>query len=320
LTSAYLYHGQIMPILLSDFVRNILDLYRSLGRRPLTVQKMTQVLGELEELLGPKATTADLTTSEIARWRAQACAGRAPGTVVGLLSYIRAACSYAVGEGFLERMPNFAKLRPKLPKNRVGPHQSLAELITLLDCLHARARTGGWKGRRDQAAFATAIYTGLRRDELLFLRRDDLDLPGGIIRVVPLADRELKTAESAQPVPIPPGLRPILEGYLPDAGDVHLFPGVNGKGAWHGGRVDSRPIAFLRRAGEACGVHGLSWQSLRRSWATHAESAWGLSDPQIQRVLRHTSPLISRVHYRAADIANLREIGGKVSFTRKDTP
>jgi integrase len=308
------------PIPLADFVRDVLELYRSLGRRPLTVEKMAQVLGELEGFLGPGASTADLTTSAIAAWRALACRGRAPGTVVGLLSYLRAACNYAVGEGWMERTPNWKKLRPKMPRHQVGPHQSLEQLRTLLAHLAARAHTGGWKDRRDQAAFATAIYTGLRRDELLFLRVADLDFGASIIRVVPLGDRGLKTTESAQPVPIAPGLLPILASYAPDAGPVHLFPGVKGKGAWHGGREASRPIAFLRRAGEACGVPGLSWQSLRRSWATHAESAWGLSDPQIQRVLRHTSPRTSRVYYRAADLANLREIGDRISFTRKDNP
>ena len=184
----------------------------------------------------------------------------------------------------------------------------------MLDHLESRSGSGQWRDRRLRAAASVAAYTGLRRDELLFLRLEDIDLSGGLIRVVPTGERGLKTRDSAQPVPIPPELAPILERRIPDSGPGWLLPGVRRESAWHGGQVGKRPIDDLRRAGDAVGIRELSWQSLRRSWATHAESAWCLTDPQIQRVLRHTSPLTSRRHYPAADADNLRAIGSRVSY------
>ena len=57
---------------------------------------------------------------------------------------------------------------------------------------------------------------------------------------------------------------------------------------------------------------GVTFQLLRHSWATHAESLWGLSEPLIQRMLRHTTERTQR-HYRHADLDNLRR-GEGISF------
>jgi integrase len=77
-----------------------------------------------------------------------------------------------------------------------------------------------------------------------------------------------------------------------------------------------RPLDRLARAGEAVGIQGLTFQSLRHSWATHAESNWQLRDALIQRCLRHTTPMTSK-HYKHADLVNLvaavRHIGYRPS-------
>jgi integrase len=57
---------------------------------------------------------------------------------------------------------------------------------------------------KDRAAWATAIYAGLRRGELMALRREDVDLAAGIIRVERGWDQEVGevgagTAEGADP-------------------------------------------------------------------------------------------------------------------------
>jgi integrase len=276
---------------------------------------MTQALGELVEVMGPSATTADLTTEAISLWKAAMCPLRAYGTTVGLLSYLRAACSYAADEGWMDRVPRWKRLRPKrIMPPAIGPHLSLIESAALLGHLASRSRSGEWACRRLESAAAIALYCGLRRDELLFLRIRDVDLEAGIISIVPVDARDLKTAASAQPVGIPPELSPILRSFIPDTGPDWMHPGLKRESAWHGGRPGHRPVDDLRRAAAAAGIPHADWQTLRRTWATHAEQRWGLTDPQIQRVLRHTSPLTSRLHYRAADVANLRDIASRVSY------
>src|SRR5262249_48814096 len=69
----------------------------------------------------------------------------------------------------------------------------------------------------------------------------------------------------------------------------------------------------VRRLGVRCGIEAMTLLSLRHSWATHAESAWGLSELQIQRVLRHTNTRTQK-RYRHADLANLCVALGAVSF------
>ena len=83
------------------FARDVEGVYTDLGRRPLTLCKLAQILRELaalEDSNGQKMirSAADLTTRVIARWRALYDPVRSPVTQAGLLSYIRAIANYAV--------------------------------------------------------------------------------------------------------------------------------------------------------------------------------------------------------------------------------
>ena len=63
------------------------------------------------------------------------------------------------------------------------------------------------------APTATIAYTGLRRDEALTLKAEDVSLATGLLAVSDRTRR--KTAISAAPVPIPPELAQILATWLP---------------------------------------------------------------------------------------------------------
>jgi integrase len=74
---------------------------------------------------------------------------------------------------------------------------------------------------KDRALWATAIYAGLRRGELLALRREDIDLAAGVIHVRRGWDAEVgevtpKSAQGRRKVPIPAALRDRLLEYLMD--------------------------------------------------------------------------------------------------------
>jgi integrase len=302
------------PIPMLELRAHVLSLYSLTGRKPATIGRIDQMFTELAGALGRSATTEALTTAGMMVWLGLYAPLRSPETTIGHLSNLRTICAMALEEGWIERVPAWKRLRPRRRRLTEKRHHSRHELATLLDYLRERAQLGTHVSRRLQAAVAIAIYCGLRRDELLFLRLADVDLAAGIVWVVPHAERGLKTDGAERPVPIPPELAEILAGYLPHAGPVYLFTGIRRGRPWHGGRVGHRPVDELRGACVACGIAPGTWQWLRRAWATHAESAWFLNDGAIERVMGHTSPKTSKVWYRNWDLDNLRAIGKRITY------
>lgn len=304
----------IQSVQLAEFRERITRVYRQLAKSASTIQKFDQLLRELEE--SGVETTTGIDTEAVARWRADHCSDRAPHTIAGHISVIRSAVSYAIGEGFAERAPNWRLLKPKIPLDVDGHHLPWAEVVKLLTHLEGRTKAPGeWWDRRLYALVATIAYTGIRRDEGLFLRIQDLDPGRGVIWLRDIPERPLKTVGSGLPVPMPPELAKILAAWVPLVGPGEwLWPGVRRAKVWHLGGPGRRPIDALQSAAVDAQVHGeVTWQILRHSWATHAETLWGLSDAQIQRVLRHTKPTTS-ARYRHADVANLAKLGRKISF------
>lgn len=309
------------PIPLRDLRSFILALYHATQKSPATIGKIRQMLDELEHALGTDATTFDLSTAGITSWMALYGPRRNAQTLTGQLSNLRTIASIAAEEGWLEQPPSWKRLRPKLPAPPLedSGYWSLAEVSALLGYLQARVlHFGDWKSRRLFVAVAVALYGGLRRNELLFLPLADVDLLTGLIWVVPHQDRGLKSSTTARAVPIAPELSTILADWIPHAGPTYLFPGAKKRNAWHGGKVGCRPSDELQRACLAAKIPPGTWQWARRTWATHAELAWLLSDPAIERVLGHTpgkTPgATSKRWYRKRDLGNLRAIGQRITY------
>jgi integrase len=207
------------------------------------------------------------------------------------------------------------------PKGWVGPpkprqHHSMEEIARVL-ALMARdveRKTGWaqWRARRLQALASVVAYTGMRKMEAIGLMVEDILLDERLILIVPRDGNRLKTVKSAQPVPIPEALAPILADWLPRTGCVWAFPNSMHTNPWVGGSPGYKPLDRMRRLGKRAGVDDFTFLSLRHSWATHAEY-WGLSDTMIQRVLRHTS-VRTQGHYRHADSANIRAATRGIDF------
>lgn len=302
------------PIPYAQFTAEVLDLYRPPLRAAATRRRMAQLLSLLGEL-GPQ-TTADLTTGLLCRYVARRAEVVCTNSLAGELSYLAAACSHAVAEGWLDRSPFESKrlrLRDEPPADKQW--HPIADVRRVLRHLKGRAKRG-WLDHRLYALACTVAYTGMRRNEALCLMVADVDLKAGLILIESRRHNRLKTAASAAPVPIPPELAEVLRGWLRVVDSDWLFPARHKQGPWLGGNSTARACDQLKAAGKACGVEGLTLRSLRHSWATHAEGPWRLGEGQIQRVLRHTRPMTSR-RYRHADAANLRAIGRRVSILGK---
>jgi integrase len=324
------------PIKFDRFVDELLALYEYPLRAKGTRDKLKFTLKILAGLLGPDGTTAGLDPALVARFLASRPPGESPHTTKGLLANVRSACSYAKSQGYARSSPfDFRKCRSWL---RVGQpigkkHHSQADILRVLNLLASEIEgsTGWarWRARRLYALVATVAYTGLRRDEALRLHADDVDFGVRMILLVERS-RRMKTESSAQPVPMPAALIPILENWLAYRMDVpegrlqspsdcpFLFPGVTRKNAWTGGPPGHRPIDQVKAAGERAGVQGFTFLSLRHSYATHAES-WGLSPAMIQRVLRHTT-MKTQNHYRHADVDNMRAAVDGIGFGTPPPP
>src|SRR5262249_15515260 len=121
-----------------QFSAQLLRLYRDLDRRRGTILKLGLVLRELGKL--PRedgsalvVSTADLTTVNIARWRAVYGRSRAPATVACLLSYIRAISAFAHREGMLDREPNWRLLWPRgWRQKKFSSHMPWADVSALI--------------------------------------------------------------------------------------------------------------------------------------------------------------------------------------------
>jgi integrase len=323
------------PIPFADFVAELLALYVPPLRSRNTWLKMRQTLAIVADLLGDDATTDGLTPQMVALFIESRPEAESPRTTHALLAYLRVSCTYAKSQGYIRTSPfDFRKVW--LRKGRPEPHQhhTRDEIRRVLELLESEALGGEgwarWRARRLHAMAALFAFTGLRRNEGLYLHAADVDLEGRMIHLVERRERRLKTEASAQPVPIPPPLAPILADWLSHrldgesspgessqydggpAGCPYLFPGVARKGPWTGGPRGHQPVHQLQAAGERAGVQRLTFLSLRHTFAT-LSPGWGLSELQIQRVLRHTS-LSTQEYYRHADLDGMRDSVARIDF------
>lgn len=195
------------------FTAELLALYEPPLRSKATAVKMARVLNMAAE--AGAETTADLTPALVARFVAARPASESPNTTHTLLGYLRTACNHAAAEGYLKASPfdrrnNWVRrVTPKVP--RVHSMAEIARVLALAerDCDrkagHAQsAGWASWRARRLHALLAVVAYTGLRRNEALFLRVDDVLLDEQMLLIRSSRSRRTKTEDMHNPCPCPP--------------------------------------------------------------------------------------------------------------------
>lgn len=301
------------------------EIYQEPFHRPGTWRRHKYVLAMLEQYAErPGAITVD-TIAALAR--DLLASGHVPAGVNSILRTARAQCYHFEDFDLLPASP-FATRRGRRcrlfvhepkgdPTLASARHHSIADMRTLFalaDAEHAAAvgmqerfRTG-----RRRALLYLVAHCGLRKLEALRLRWQHVDTARGVIWVTE-TDGELKTAGSAGPVPLPNALAAVLEQWRPLSSGVFVFCQWRTDKPWTEGATKYRPTNDLAELGRRAGVNGLTLKSLRKTWATHAESAWGLSNDQARRVLRHTTEATGD-YYRQADVDNLRAMAGRIDY------
>jgi integrase len=158
-----------------------------------------------------------------------------------------------------------------------------------------------------------AAWCGLRRGEVIGLKRPDVDLQAGTVWVrwnrvelleSPEAfDAEPKTDAGKRPVSVPPHVLPYLAEHMEQwAGLERVFVGRNGNPM----RGDAIRQAFTR-ARELVGMPGFRFHDLRHTGQTLA-AATGATTKDLMRRLGHASPAAANrylhtVEGRDAEIA-----------------
>ena len=209
------------------------------------------------------------------------------------------------------------------------------EVPLLLARLHPRWRP----------LFATAIWTGMRKGELLGLRKSDVDLETGTITIRRSYDADTTKGGHADVIPIANPLKPFLRQALLASRSVYVFPAEDGS-------MRPRDTALqdvLRRALARAGLVNGYEHSCRRCKARraphvehHADDAtrycpvcrmklWpkpvhrrlrfhdlrgttatllargGAPLVVAQRILRHSDPRLTANVYSRVDLGDLRE-------------
>jgi integrase/recombinase XerC len=134
---------------------------------------------------------------------------------------VRCFFNWLVDAEYLERSPFRGMRNVRLPQRIVQPF-SADELMRLLAACGADSAIG----MRDRPMVLTLLDTGVRCSELVQLHLDDLDLPGGRIRVLHGKGNKQRV------VPVAGTCRAVLERYLQVRGEAPgpLFLAATGHG------------------------------------------------------------------------------------------
>lgn len=302
----------------SQAIGDMEAIYTLPGKAPATWAAYRQALGLLTQHAETPSQVGVQTISKILR---EYATNRAPATVNKLVRHLEAALGKLCKLKYCPTNPfeiDSFQVRDDV-EEETNRHHSVIELRQILDLAGAEAADPtatdleAWNAKRRRALVFTLCLTATRKMEALHVRVADVDLGAGVVWIRD-ADYRTKTAASRQPVPIPPELVPILEEWIPLTGGVFLFPQRRDRAKpWTSGGKGYKPLDQIKALGTRAGVAGVTLHSLRHSWATHAELVWGLSELQIQRVMRHTNPRTQR-KYRHRDLENLRQIAPRIEL------
>lgn len=258
-----------------------------LNRRPLTVgDLLDQYLAEMttgKKLKGVKSyqghaafwrdalgseVAADLPPGDVERWKAKLLADRAPATVNRVLTFLRRLFSLAVRDQKVLVNPlaqgRVRQLRENNRRERFLTDEEEASIRALVP-------------RRFWLMILFMLHTGLRRGEMLELRRDQVDLSRKHIRLVNTKAGEAQFVR----------LNTVALDALTELT-------ANGEGPWvFPGRV-SGPMdgsAFSRRFQRVCrklGLQGLNVHTLRHTFISRL-CMLGVPLPTVQKFARHKS-------------------------------
>ena len=292
-----------MSLSLQDAAREFVERHLRGERNasPHTLRNYAADLAQFSHFLGPGTLLAAIDHIRIRQFLAELYTrGAKKSSVARRLAAIRSLFRYCVREGTVAANPARLVVAPKLP-HRLPAIPTLEQVGHLLDRMPEAVAAFP---ERDRAILELLYACGIRVSELTGLDLGDLDLAGGMVRVLGKGRKE-------RLVPFGGKARLALDAYLPARHRcVAQAPAARRAGTalfvnLRGGRLTPRSVARLvkvqaRQSGLAADLHP---HSLRHAFASHLLGE-GADLRVIQEMLGHAS-LATTQRYTQT---NLRQI------------
>jgi integrase/recombinase XerC len=246
---------------------------------------------------GPGKGWAAVTTADLRGYVSERYAGLKPSSLARKISAVRSFFSFLAGQGAREGNPAAPLAAPR----REMRLPEFLPVDEIMDLLRSMPRAGE-REARDAAILELLYSSGLRVGELVALRREDVSLEEGAVRVS-------GKGRKVRIVPVGEKALRALGDYLASRGERGDSE-TAGTGAalfrnLRGGRLTARSVArildgALRRAGIA---RRLSPHGLRHTFATHLLES-GADLRSIQEMLGHAS-LSTTQRYARVNVSHL---------------
>jgi len=219
-------------------------------------------------------------------------------SALGHLKSLKSAFSKAVSWNFIEANP-FEKIKLGKIARKHPVFISESELQMILDCIQDKLL---------KAIVIVGYFCGLRLDEILHLTFESIDLSNRIIhvknteyfktknrrdRTVPMCENVYRTFLE---------LKQNRKVFFVDRPNF-IFQKSNGFGVYHTSYVSHLFKKAVRQAGLS---ENVCFKSLRSSFGSYLVQS-NVSIFQVQRLLGHSSPVVTQNHYAHLDVQSLAE-------------
>jgi site-specific recombinase XerD len=252
---------------------------RSLAARRLSPRTIATYATSVEQLAdflaaaGMPTAVAAIRREHVEAFVSDLLARRSPGTAHNRYRGVQAFFVWCVEEGEVRESPMVHMKPPKLPE---APPPVLRD-ADLRAILAATERDKTFTGRRDEAILRVFMDTGTRRAEVLGLRREDVDLDTGMLRVTGKGSRTRMVVVGATTVrAIDRYVR--IRAKRPDAPLPWLWLGRKGQ------LRETGLAELIRERARQAGVAGrITPHTFRHSYA-HAMLAAGMQETDLMAV------------------------------------
>jgi integrase len=271
---------------------------RNRSGRPYKPSAIRGYERDLNNHIGPTFGTrhlADLALPDVQRW-ADGLDG-APSTIRNAVNGLRALYGWALPRGMARINPTKGLRLPSggEARDRIASPDEADRLLAVLS-------------EPERAIYATALYAGLRRGELMALRVADVDLDADVIHI----DRDRgsydpqaktfgppKSDAAARPVPIVARLRPLLVAAVEGKPALALVFGRDANTPFSLELTTKR--GRPARAWETAGLRRIGLHEARHTFASYliaAQVAVGRFNPKaIQKAMGHSSIQVTYDRY-----------------------
>ena len=281
--------------LFRDYVENWLDTYKAPTLKPSTLAGLKSYLkNHLLPYFG-SFRLHKIKTDDIQKFL-NLHASLSRSTLSDMLMWLKQILSCAMEDELIVRNPA-SSCRISIPSTKVKTREALTlsdfnDIVEQLSLLE----------EKDQLLMAIALYTGIRRGELLGLRYSDIDRKENVIRIrrsVVYASKNRgqvttpKSKAGVRDIPILPQLLP----YLPDdQSDRFLF---SGDGTGEEPLTSQQFQNTWTRINGMLDLHGATLHTLRHTFITLAIAS-GMDVKSVQSIAGHANAAITTDRYAHA--------------------